>query len=233
MARIVEGETFLERITGKVTIDQIKPGWLIFSEGFKSLKTKMRIKRVFDIVLSVVGLVLSSPIALLAALIIKLESKGPVIFKQVRVGEGGKEYDIFKFRSMRVDAETASGPVFAKEGDPRSTVFGRFIRKTRIDEIPQLFNTLRGDMSFVGPRPERPFFVAELKQAIPYYEVRTVVKPGITGWAQIRYSYGAGLKDAIEKLQYDIFYIKNMSILFDLIIIFKTIKVILAIKGSR
>ena len=231
--QIVEGETFHEWITGKIPLDQLKPGWMVFSEGFRSLKSKMIFKRFIDIFLSLIGLIFSAPILLIASLLIKLTSKGPIIIKQIRVGENGKEYKLFKFRSMHHNAEASTGPIWAEKDDSRITLFGRMLRKWRIDEIPQLFNVLKGDMSFVGPRPERPHFIKELKQKIPFYEIRTVVKPGVTGWAQIKYSYGASVEDALEKLQYDLYYIKNMSPILDFIIVLLTIKVVLSRKGVR
>lgn len=231
--RIVEGETFHERITGKIPLDQLKPSWMVFSEGFKSLRSRKMLKRFLDICISITGLILSFPILLITYLLIKLESNGPALFKQVRVGENEKEFKIFKFRSMRFDAELNTGPVWTGEKDERITRVGKIIRNLRIDEIPQMINVLKGEMSFVGPRPERPHFVTELKRKIPYYEMRTVVKPGITGWAQIKYSYTATVKDTKEKLQYDIFYIKNMSPLLDALIIFSTIKIVLSKKGAR
>ncbi len=231
--KIVEGENFYERITGKIPLEQIKPSWIVFSEGFRTLRSKKIIKRIFDIALSTIGIILASPLFLISFILIKLESKGPAIYKQIRVGENEKEYEIYKYRSMRVDAEEKTGPVWAKAGDSRVTKIGQFIRKARIDELPQLINVLKGDMSFVGPRPERPNFVVDLKKTIPFYEMRTLVKPGITGWAQIKFPYGATIEEAREKLQYDIFYIKNMSPLLDAIIVFSTIKVVLARKGSR
>lgn len=230
---VEEGETFHERATGKIPLDHLKPSWMVFSDGFKSLRSRKILKRFFDLVFSTVGLSIFLPVMLLTAVLIKIESSGPVIFSQERVGENGKLFKIYKFRSMRQDAEAGTGPVWAGSDDDRITRVGRFIRKTRIDELPQLINVIKGDMSFVGPRPERPYFVEKLKEAIPYYEMRTVAKPGITGWAQIKYPYGATVKDALEKLQFDIFYIKNMSPLLDIMIIFWTIKVVLTGKGAR
>ncbi len=230
---IEEGETFLERMTGRVLLHQLKPSWIVFSEGFKSLRSRKVLKRVFDVFFSIFGLVVASPLLLITAILIRLESKGPAIFKQIRVGEHGKEYEIYKFRSMREDAEAKSGPVWAGASDNRVTRLGKFIRKTRIDELPQLMNVIKGDMSFVGPRPERPFFVDQLKRDIPYYDTRSVVKPGITGWAQVSYPYGATVQDSLEKLQYDLYYIKNMSPILDFMIIFLTIKVVLTGKGAR
>ncbi|MDP2689934.1 MAG: exopolysaccharide biosynthesis polyprenyl glycosylphosphotransferase, partial [Deltaproteobacteria bacterium] len=231
--QVEEGETFNERVTGNIPLDHLKPSWMVFSDGFKSLRSRKIVKRALDLFLAVVGLVAASPIMLLTALLVKLESKGPVILSQARVGENGREFNIYKFRSMREDAEVSTGPVWAGAKDPRVTRVGAVIRKIRFDELPQLVNVLKGDMSFVGPRPERLFFVTKLKDVIPYYEIRTVVKPGITGWAQIMYPYGATTHDALEKLQYDIYYIKNMSPLLDFLIFFWTIKVILTGKGAR
>lgn len=230
---VIEGETFNERITGNIPLDHLKPSWMVFSDGFKSLRSRKIVKRSFDLVLAVICLIISAPLMLLTAVLVKLESRGPVVFSQTRVGENGKDFNIYKFRSMRVDAEASTGPVWAGATDNRVTRVGRVIRKIRFDELPQLINVLRGDMSFVGPRPERPFFVSKLKETIPYYEMRTVVKPGLTGWAQIKYPYGATTQDALEKLQYDIYYIKNMSPLLDLLIFFWTIKVVLTGKGAR
>jgi exopolysaccharide biosynthesis polyprenyl glycosylphosphotransferase len=176
---------------------------------------------------------LAAPIALITAVAIKLESDGPVLFRQERVGQDDRPFTLYKFRSMRSDAESGTGPVWATENDPRVTHVGRIIRKLRIDEIPQMLNVLKGEMSFVGPRPERPFFVAALKENIPYYRLRFSVKPGITGWAQISYPYGDSEQDAIEKLQYDLYYVKNMSPIFDLQILFETVKVVLLGRGSQ
>ncbi|WKZ32610.1 MAG: TIGR03013 family PEP-CTERM/XrtA system glycosyltransferase [Thermodesulfobacteriota bacterium] len=230
---VEESETFKERLTGKIPLDHLKPSWMVFSDGFRSLRSRKFVKRSLDIVFASLWLVMAAPVMLLTAAIIKLESKGPVIFRQVRVGEHGREFSIYKFRSMRQDAEAKTGPVWAVANDDRVTLVGRIIRKLRIDELPQLVNVLKGDMSFVGPRPERPYFVNKLREEIPYYNIRTVVKPGLTGWAQIKYPYGANMEDAVEKLQYEIFYIKNMSPLLDLMIMFWTIKVVLTGRGAR
>lgn len=230
---IIDGESFFERITGKLLVDRITPSWLIFSDGFvKSPLTKF-LKRIVGFLASVVMLMLFSPLFLLVALAIKLESPGPVIFSQERVGEDGEIFKIYKFRSMKADAEKETGPVWAGADDPRITKVGRVIRKLRIDELPQLWNVLKGDMSFVGPRPERPFFVERLKQIIPYYNERFSVKPGVTGWAQVKYEYGDSDQDAKEKLKYDLYYIKNMSLFMDLLVIFHTIKIVLLGRGSR
>jgi len=228
---IQDGVEFYEHLTGKIMIEKLRPSYFIFSSGFKISKFRQRVKRLLDICLSLIGLFLSMPICAIIAIAIKLDSKGPVLFKQERVGEGERPFILYKFRSMHINAETR--PVWAKENDPRVTRVGRIIRKMRIDEIPQMWNVLKGEMSFVGPRPERPYFVKMLKEQIPYYSQRHAVKPGITGWAQIRYRYGDSVEDAIEKLKYDLYYIKNMSILFDLAILFETSKVLLLRKGAR
>jgi len=230
---IIDGVTFYERITGKLLVEKINPSWFIFSDGFKKSRLSRLIKRTKGLLLSTIMLALLSPFMLLVALIIKLDSKGPVLFSQERVGEDEKPFMLYKFRSMRTDAEAKSGPVWAQEDDPRVTRVGRIIRKLRIDELPQLWNVFKGEMSFVGPRPERKFFVDDLKTKIPYYSERFTVKPGVTGWAQIKYPYGATEKDALEKLKYDLYYIKNMSIAFDLMVIFQTVKTVLLGKGAR
>ena len=230
---IIDGESFYERITGKVLVEKINPSWLIFSDGFVKSPVAKLIKRLVGFALSSIMLVLLSPLILVVAVAIKLESKGPVLFSQERVGEDGEIFSMYKFRSMKADAEAESGPVWAEEDDPRITRVGRVIRKLRIDELPQLWNVLKGDMSFVGPRPERFFFVETLKNKIPYYKERFSVKPGITGWAQVMYSYGATEKDALEKLKYDLYYIKNMSLVMDLMVIFHTVKIVLLGRGSR
>lgn len=192
----------------------------------------MWVKRVTGFILSLVGLILLSPLILVISILIKISSHGPVFYKQGRVGERGKIFNLLKFRSMVDNAET-NGPVWAENDDKRITRVGRWIRKWRLDEVPQMLNVLKGDMSFVGPRPERPYFVEKLRKEIPFYDQRFSVKPGITGWAQIKYRYGASKEDAMEKLTYDLYYIKNLSVLFDLLIIFETIKVVLFGKGAR
>ncbi len=231
--RVEEGELVYERITGKIAIGKLRPSYLIFSEGFNRSKFNYIFKRALDVLLALFGIVVSAPIALVTAILIKLDSRGPVLFSQARVGKEGRIFTLYKFRSMRVDAEKDSGPVWADKDDPRVTRVGRLIRKCRIDELPQLVNVLKNQMSFVGPRPERPFFVEELKREIPYYMERLVVKPGVTGWAQINYRYGASKDDALEKLQFDLYYIKNMSIFLDIIILFRTVKVVLLGFGAR
>ncbi len=230
--KIEEGQDFYERLTGKIALDHLKPSWLIFSDGFRISKTNRFVKRIADIVFSCVGLILTSPFFLILPLLIKLDSRGPVIFRQIRVGEREKCFTLLKFRTMRDGAEDGT-PMWAREKDDRVTRVGAILRKLRLDELPQLVNVLKGEMSFVGPRPERPYFVSKLRGKIPYYGLRHVVKPGITGWAQIKYPYAASIKDATEKLQYDLFYIKNLSIIFDIAIVLATIKIVLFGRGAR
>ena len=223
---------FLERETGKVCIDVAHPGWIIFSDGFKQSAWKKLLSRIFDIGFALTLLFFASPFMLGAALIIKLTEgiRAPVIYSQNRVGFRGKLFKIYKFRSMRVDAEK-NGAQWASKKDPRVTTFGNFMRKTRVDELPQLFNVLKGDMAVVGPRPERPEFVNNLEQMIPYYRERHAVKPGVTGWAQLSYPYGASERDSLEKLQYDLYYIKNHRLRFDLLIVLQTVETVLWGKG--
>ncbi len=229
---IDEGITFYEAITGKILVEKVNPGWLIFSEGFKTGRIRYLVKRLMDIAFSTTGLICSLPVTLPTALLIKLESPGPIFYTQERVGEKGRSFNVVKFRSMRQDAEK-DGAVWARKNDPRVTRVGAFIRKTRIDEIPQMWNVLKGEMSFVGPRPERPVFVEQLTKEIPYYSLRHSVKPGLTGWAQVCYPYGASREDALRKLEYDLYYIKNSSIFIDILIVFRTVKTILFQKGAR
>lgn len=230
---IIDGESFYERIAGKVLVEKINPSWLIFSDGFVKSRASRLTKRLVGLMLSSIMILVALPVILCTAVAIKLDSRGPIMFSQERVGEQGKVFAVYKFRSMKVDAEKLTGPVWAGEDDPRITRVGKAIRKLRIDELPQLWNVLKGDMSFVGPRPERPFFVEKLKKSIPYYNERFAVKPGITGWAQIKYPYGASEEDALEKLKYDLYYIKNMSLVMDLMVIFHTVKIVLLGRGSR
>ena len=230
---VLDGISFYEMLTGKLLVNHINPSWLIFSEGFQKSRPRRFFKRVIDLTLSAAMMVLLFPILLLLALWIKIDSRGPVIFSQERVGENRKNYRIHKFRSMVEDAEKKSGPRWATDNDERITRAGRIIRKTRLDELPQLWNVLKGNMSFVGPRPEREFFVKQLEAQIPYYGERFTVKPGITGWAQVSYGYGASVEDAVEKLNYDLYYIKNMSIFVDLMIVLRTVKIVLFGKGAR
>lgn len=230
---ILEGTSFYEMLMGKLYVKQINPAWLIFSEGFRKSPLKSFMKRSGDLVLALLMLATLSPLFLITALLIKLDSRGPVIFSQERMGQNGQNFNVRKFRSMVTDAEKRSGPVWASEDDDRITRVGRVIRKLRIDELPQLWNVLKGEMSFVGPRPERAFFIRQLEKDVPYYSERLTVKPGLTGWAQVSYPYGASVEDAIEKLNYDLFYTKNMSFLLDLLIIFRTVKIVLFRKGAR
>ncbi|MGD0843015.1 MAG: TIGR03013 family XrtA/PEP-CTERM system glycosyltransferase [Geobacteraceae bacterium] len=230
---VVDAPSFYETMTGKLLLENITPGWFIFSEGFRITAMIRLIKRVTDLAFSALGLCLVLPFIPLIALAIKLDSPGPIFFRQLRVGEREKNFFLYKFRTMRDDAENGTGAVWAQEKDPRVTRVGNFFRKSRIDEIPQLFNVLMGDMSLVGPRPERPEFIEKLKKVIPYYSERHFVKPGVTGWAQVRYPYGASVEDALEKLRYDLYYIKNLSITFDLMIILETVNVVLFRRGGR
>jgi len=223
--------TFYEKATGKILVTELRPSWLIFADGFvKTARTEI-IKRLFDVTLASVGLVLMAPVMALVAIAIKLESAGPVLYRQPRSGQNGGIFILNKFRSMREDAEEGTGAVWAQLQDPRVTRVGNFLRKTRLDELPQLFNVLLGHMSFIGPRPERPEFVHSLQTQIPYYMKRLSVKPGITGWAQVRYRYGASVEDSLEKLQYDLYYIKNLSLFLDLLILLNTVQVVLFARG--
>lgn len=230
---VEEGPSFYEQITGKILVENLKPSWLIFSDGFKNSLFTSRLKRLTDIFLSVTGLTLTAPLLLTTAILIKLDSPGPIFFRQKRVGKGGTVFNLLKFRSMKLGAEAEMGPIWAIEKDERVTRIGKIIRKVRIDEVPQMINVLKGEMSFVGPRPERPFFVRKLKKKIPHYSLRFSVNPGITGWAQVKYKYGSSVEDALKKLQYDLYYIKNTSIFFDLSILFETIRVVLSTRGAR
>ncbi len=229
----MELSSFFERETGCVQLQSLNPSWLIFSDGFDRGLLRDTSKRLFDVVVSGILLVVALPIMALTALLIKLDSRGPILYRQERIGQGGAAFDVLKFRSMRTDAEKDGKPQWAKQNDSRVTRVGRVIRLLRIDELPQIFNVLKGEMSFVGPRPERPFFVDQLSEMIPYFMYRHNVKPGITGWAQIRYSYGSSVEDAIEKLQYDLYYVKNHSFFLDLVVLFQTMQVILFHKGAR
>ncbi len=232
---IIDLATFLERETGKVRLDVTSPSWFIFGEGFRVSPLQLALERAFDVLASLGLLLVAAPFMALAALAIKLEEgpNAPILYRQRRVGQHGGVFDVLKFRSMRVDAEKPGEARWATTNDPRVTRVGDFIRKTRLDELPQLWNVLRGDMSFVGPRPERPEFVEQLEQTIPYYRERHAVKPGITGWAQLCYPYGASEKDAREKLQYDLYYVKHRSLIFDLAILVQTVEVVLWGKGAR
>lgn len=230
---VVDYLSFWERENGRINLEALQPSWLIFSDGFRTGWLVDAVKRAFDIVISASMLVLTVPVLLTAALLIKLESSGPILFRQERVGYRGKTFMLLKFRSMRMDAERDGTPRWAIKRDPRVTRIGAIIRKVRIDELPQLFNVLRGDMSFIGPRPERPFFVEQLAASIPFYKERHAVKPGISGWAQINYPYGASPEDARQKLAYDLYYLKNRTLFLDLLILVQTVKVILFPEGAR
>jgi sugar transferase (PEP-CTERM system associated) len=229
---IEDATTFYERVAGKIPIENLKPSWLVFNSGFGVSKSMLAKKRIFSILFSFFLLLALSPLLVLVMIAIKLESRGPVFYRQERVGQDGRGFILYKFRSMREDAEKDTGPVWAREGDDRVTRVGRILRRTRIDELPQFYNVLRGDMSLVGPRPERPVFVEQLSEEIPYYPLRHVVKPGITGWAQINYGYANTLEHTIEKLQYDLFYIKNMSWILDILIVLETVKTVMVKRGS-
>ncbi|ATE66737.1 TIGR03013 family XrtA/PEP-CTERM system glycosyltransferase [Rhizorhabdus dicambivorans] len=225
---------FVERETGRIDLDTIRPSSLIFSDGFSSgRELSMGLKRIFDLVMSAALLAITAPIIVVTALLVKLDSPGPAFYRQVRVGRYGATFEILKLRSMRQDAEAGGNAIWAQKGDARVTRIGRIIRLIRVDELPQLWTVLRGDMSFVGPRPERPEFVAELEKQIPYYAERHMVKPGITGWAQINYPYGASLEDARHKLEYDLYYTKNYSPFLDLLIMLQTVRVLLWAEGAR
>jgi sugar transferase (PEP-CTERM system associated) len=230
---VLELSTFFERENGHLQLDSMNASWMILAEGFNQGMLRDTVKRLFDLLISSAMLVMTLPLMALTALLIKLESPGPVLYRQERVGQGGHPFTILKFRSMRSDAEHDGKPRWASQNDSRVTLVGRFIRRTRIDELPQIFNVFFGDMSFVGPRPERPYFVQDLTQQIPYYGIRHTVKPGITGWAQVRYPYGATVEDALHKLQYDLYYVKNHSLFLDLTILFQTVQVVLWGKGVR
>ena len=230
---VIDLPSFFERQMGHIQLESLNPSWMIFSDGFQRSSMKDITKRAFDIVVSGLLLLLTLPVFFLTALLVWLESGSPVLYRQERVGEHGRVFQVLKFRSMRRDAERDGVPQWAKKQDARVTRVGKVIRLLRIDELPQIFNVLRGDMSFVGPRPERPYFVDELSKKVTYYPSRHTVKPGITGWAQIRYPYGATVEDAIQKLQYDLYYVKNHTLFLDMIILLQTAQVVLFGKGAR
>jgi sugar transferase (PEP-CTERM system associated) len=221
-----------EEYTGKIAVENLRPSWLVFSAGFRKTRLLTAAKRASDVVLASIGLLLALPLMLIIAAAVKLTSPGTVFYRQTRVGHYGRLFTVYKFRSMRQDAEATTGPVWAaKDGDPRTTSIGRLLRRARLDELPQLWNVFVGDMSVVGPRPERPEFVSQLTEQIPFYGQRHIVRPGLTGWAQVRYTYGATTEDALQKLQYDLFYIKNLSLALDLFIIVSTIKTVVLGRG--
>jgi sugar transferase (PEP-CTERM system associated) len=231
--QVIEWPAFFEKLSGRIPIDNLAPSYFIFNEGFRKSRVHLFIRRVVSSIIAAAMLVILCPILLVISLIIKFDSPGPVIYSQIRVGQKGRLIRIYKFRSMRKDAEQNGNALWAVVDDPRITRVGRFLRKTRIDELPQLFNVLVGELDFVGPRPERPEFVEKLQSLIPYYSLRHTVKPGLTGWAQVMFHYGATLEESKEKLQYDLFYIKNMSIKLDLMILFQTMKIVILGRGAR
>jgi len=231
--RVVDMATHFEKTLGQIRLDSVSAGWLIFGDGFSQGLLRTLVKRTFDIVCALILIVLSSPVILLAGLLILWESGGPILYLQERVGLNGRLFNVVKFRSMRTDAEQDGQPRWASAQDNRVTRVGRILRKLRIDEIPQLFSVLNGDMSLVGPRPERPYFVDKLTHELPYFAVRQSVKPGVTGWAQVRYHYGASVEDSAEKLQYDLYYVKNHTLFLDIVILFETVGVVLTAKGAQ
>lgn len=231
--KVVDIATHFEKTLAQIKISHVNAGWLVFGDGFNQGVMRSAIKRVTDIIFAAAIMAVTWPIMLITAIAIRLESRGPVLYKQERVGLNGQPFSVVKFRSMRTDAEKDGKPRWATLNDDRVTRVGRFIRKVRIDELPQLFNVLRGEMSMVGPRPERQFFVDELIAKIPYYAVRHSVKPGVTGWAQVRYEYGSTIEDSVEKLQYDLYYVKNNTLFLDLLIMLETVAVVLTGKGAR
>lgn len=231
--KVIDVATFFEREANQVRVDSLQPSWLVFGGGFDQGDFRVMVKKAFDVLASLILLVVTLPVMLITALFIYIEDRTPIFYRQERVGLDGHTFMVLKFRSMRNDAEKFGEPKWASADDPRTTKVGRFIRKLRIDELPQILNVLKGEMSFVGPRPERPFFVKKLCEEIPYYNVRHSIKPGITGWAQVRYAYGASVEDAIQKLQYDLYYVKNNSLFLDLMILVDTVQVVLLGKGGR
>ncbi len=231
--KVTDAATFFEREACQIRVDSLQPSWLVFGTGFDQSFLRAFCKRSFDLVVSLIIFTVSIPAMLITALCIVLEDRGPIFYKQERVGKNGQTYMVLKFRSMRNDAEKAGSPQWAKSNDPRTTRIGSIIRKLRIDELPQILNVLKGEMSFVGPRPERPFFVQQLNEQIPFYNVRHSIKPGITGMAQVRYPYGASVEDAVQKLQYDLYYVKNNSLFLDILILIDTLQVVLLGKGAR
>ena len=230
--RIDEGTSLLEKVSGQIELDDLRPSWLLFSDGFRFSQPHQIVQQSFSTLLALIVSILTLPLIPIIVMLIKLDSPGEVLYRQKRVGLRGRVFNCYKFRSMRADAEADSGPTWARDDDPRITKTGRFLRRSRLDEIPQLWNVLRGDMEFVGPRPERPEFVELLNREIPYYQLRESIPPGITGWAQVCYKYGNTLEDSQEKLRYDLYYIKNRSFGFDMMILLRTIKTVLLEKGS-
>jgi sugar transferase (PEP-CTERM system associated) len=231
--RVLEGETLYEQLTGKLFVEKLNPSWLIFSDGFRKAGITRFIKRGTGFIVASVLLLLTLPLIGIIGLAIKLDSKGPIFFKQNRCGMEGRPFNVLKFRSMIDNAEASCGPCWATDDDWRVTRVGKTLRKYRLDELPQLWNVVKGEMSFVGPRPERPAFVEKLSEIIPYYAQRHTVNPGITGWAQVSYRYGSSVEDALEKLKYDLFYVKNMSLAMDVMILVKTVKIVVLRSGAR
>lgn len=225
---IEDAQCAVSALTGRVWLEAVRPSWFVFSDGFRRSRATLFFKRMFDLIFSMIGMVLSAPLCLIIAVAVKLDSRGPVLYRQERVGWKGKSFHVLKFRSMRVDAEAHTGAQWANKNDSRVTRLGRYLRQFRLDELPQFLNVIRGDMSFVGPRPERPVFVDQLRKEIPYYDERHSVRPGLTGWAQVNYPYGASVADSYRKLEYDLFYLKHMSSLFDWAIVFRTIRTVLS-----
>jgi sugar transferase (PEP-CTERM system associated) len=231
--KVTDSAAFFEREACQIRVDSLQPSWLVFGNGFDQSLFRTSCKKIFDLVVSISILIVAFPLLLITALLIFLEDRGPIFYRQERVGKDGKHFMVLKFRSMRTDAERAGKPQWASTNDPRTTRVGRVIRLLRIDEFPQILNVLKGDMSFVGPRPERPYFVKQLCEEVPYYNVRHSIKPGITGMAQVRYQYGASVADAVQKLQYDLYYVKNNSLFLDMLILIDTLQVVILGKGSR
>jgi len=232
--RVEEGFDFFERLTGRLPVASLRPSSLVFSDGFRKPRALHAAKRTVEVLFAGLGLVVTMPLLAIIAIVIRLDSRGSVLYFQERIGEGGEIFSVIKYRTMRIDAEAGSGPVWATTGeDPRVTAVGRWLRRLRLDELPQLWNVLRGEMSFVGPRPERSHFVEQLRRVVPYYDERHRVKPGITGWAQVKFRYGSTIEDAEEKLQYDLYYVKHMSLMFDIVILLETAKVMILGKGAR
>jgi sugar transferase (PEP-CTERM system associated) len=229
--KVTDAATFFERETCQIRVDSLQPSWLVFGGGFDQSFIRTFMKRAFDLICSGIILVATFPIMVITAAVIWLEDRSPIFYQQERVGLDGHSFKVLKFRSMRNDAEKGGKPQWAQQNDPRITRVGNFIRKTRIDELPQILNVFKGEMSFVGPRPERPYFVEQLIESVPFYNVRHSIKPGITGWAQVRYGYGASTDDAVQKLQYDLYYVKNNSLFLDVLILIDTLKVVLFRSG--
>ena len=229
--KVIDAATFFERETSQIRVDSLQPSWLVFGGGFDQSFSRIFVKRTFDLICSAAILVVSLPVMFLTALAIYIEDRSPIFYEQERVGKNGDTFKVLKFRSMYNDAEKGGKPQWAAQNDPRVTRVGNIIRKCRIDELPQILNVFKGEMSFVGPRPERPYFVEQLGEQVPYYNVRHSIKPGITGWAQVRYGYGASVDDAVQKLQYDLYYVKNNSLFLDLLIMIDTLKVVMGSHG--